>query len=288
MAVSGRVETSPVKPYILRLAAFFLLLVLALVTGFRPLYLLLYVVVGLAALGYAWAWRMTRGLEVGIQALSLHPEVGKPISFRAVVHERMGIPRAGLRAGIVMDFADTSGTPRSLSPHDQVTLGDIGCMAASRSSHRRLRKDRSPRPLWTGHRRAGDRGDATDHRLPCDVASRLSQSQGQHRPRGRTLRRRRRGASTHAHNPGDGQGVPARGPNQQHPLAVGYPHRLPDGEAVLEGRVIGNLASSRPASRCAGRRGRTWHRGIRCDHRRVAGQTFRSGWSVGGAGVPGR
>ena len=71
---------------------------------------------------------MTRGLHVAIQALATHPEVGKPISFRATVQETTGFPRAGLRARIVLDFADTAEEPIALAPHGQLDwVGSAVC-----------------------------------------------------------------------------------------------------------------------------------------------------------------
>lgn len=128
MDAGGSLEVSPVRSGYPLSAAILLLLLLALLTGFRPLYLLLYLTAGLAVLGYAWAWLMTRGLHVAIQALATHPEVGKPISFRATVQETTGFPRAGLRARIVLDFADTAEEPIALAPHGQLDwVGSAVC-----------------------------------------------------------------------------------------------------------------------------------------------------------------
>lgn len=116
------------------LLAAVLLLVLALATGFRPLYLLLYVAAGLALLGYAWAWLMARSLEVSIQTLSAHPEVGKPTSFRAVAHERAGIPRTGIRAQVVLNFADTAQEALSIPAHGRVSW-DVLSVCQRRGLH---------------------------------------------------------------------------------------------------------------------------------------------------------
>ena len=116
------------------LAAVLIILVLALITGFRPLYLLLYVVAGLALLGYAWAWLMARSLEVSIQTLSAHPEVGKPTSFRAVVHEGTGLPRTGIQAQVVLNFADTAQEAISLPAHGRVSW-DVLSVCQRRGLH---------------------------------------------------------------------------------------------------------------------------------------------------------
>jgi len=80
------------------------LLVLAMITGFQPLFWLLYVIVGGAVLGYLWAWLQSRGLETHVQELSIHPHVGQTAYLRVVVREKVGLPRVGLRAHLVGDF----------------------------------------------------------------------------------------------------------------------------------------------------------------------------------------
>ena len=58
------------------------LLGLALITGFRPLYFLLYFVALVSILAYLWAWLQTRGLEVWVESLSNRPQVGHPLQVK--------------------------------------------------------------------------------------------------------------------------------------------------------------------------------------------------------------
>ena len=91
-------------------------LILAMITGFQPLYWLIYMVVGGTVIGYLWAWLQSRGLETDVQELSSHPQVGQNIHLKVMVREKAGLPRLGLRARLVGDFATTDEDDFSLSP----------------------------------------------------------------------------------------------------------------------------------------------------------------------------
>ena len=97
------------------------LLALALVSGFRPVYLVFYAAVGVAVLGYLWAWLQTRGMEVRVQLLSQQPEVGKPVYFRAIIRERLGVPRIWLRARLALDVAAMAEETVALGPRRDVS-----------------------------------------------------------------------------------------------------------------------------------------------------------------------
>ena len=92
------------------------LLVLAMITGFEPLYWLFYVVAGGAIVGYLWAWIQSRGLETQIQEITSHPEVGQPIQIKVLVRERVGLPRLGIRARVAGDLSTEAGEELSLLP----------------------------------------------------------------------------------------------------------------------------------------------------------------------------
>ncbi len=77
------------------------LLALALVTAYRPLYFLLYLGILLTALSYLWSWIQTRGLEVTVETLSARPQVGHPLNLRVTIREKLGIPRLGLRLSML-------------------------------------------------------------------------------------------------------------------------------------------------------------------------------------------
>ncbi|MCH7977749.1 MAG: DUF58 domain-containing protein, partial [Acidobacteria bacterium] len=101
----------------LPLALLFLsVLLLALLTGFRPFYLLLYMGSGMLALGYAWAWLQTRRLDVRVQMLSSRPEVGKPFYFKAAIYEKIGIPRLELYGRASIGQVHTEEEQLSLRP----------------------------------------------------------------------------------------------------------------------------------------------------------------------------
>ncbi len=74
-----------------------IVLVLALITGFKPLFWLLYIFVGGSAISYGMAWFQSRGLEISTQGLSEYPRVGQPIDLLVSVKEKLGLPRLGLR-----------------------------------------------------------------------------------------------------------------------------------------------------------------------------------------------
>ena len=76
------------------------LLGLSLISGFRPLYFILYTTVVAFALAYLWAWLQSRGLEVTMDCLDPHPQVGQPFRLRIKVRERIGFPRVTLRASV--------------------------------------------------------------------------------------------------------------------------------------------------------------------------------------------
>ena len=91
-------------------------LVLAMITGFQPLYWLLYVAVVGAVIGYLWAWVQSRGLETDVYTLSPHPQVGQTVQIRVTVREKAGLPRMGLRARLVGDFVNMDEDEFSLRP----------------------------------------------------------------------------------------------------------------------------------------------------------------------------
>ena len=100
---------------------FLVILVLAMIAGFQPLYYLLYVAVGGTALGYLWVWLQSKGLESHVQEVSLHPQVGQSVLLRVTVRERLGLPRGGLRARLVGDFTTMDEDDFRLSPWSTTT-----------------------------------------------------------------------------------------------------------------------------------------------------------------------
>ncbi len=83
-----------------------ILLLLAMITGFQPLYWILYLVVAGTVVGYLWAWLQSRALDVQVRGLSAHPQVGQTVFLKVEITEKLGVPRVGLRTSLVGDFAD--------------------------------------------------------------------------------------------------------------------------------------------------------------------------------------
>ena len=97
------------------------MLILAMITGFQPLYWLLYLVLGGTVIGYLWAWLQSRGLEVQVQGLAPHPQVGQTVNIQVMVREKAGLPRIGLRARLVGDFAAMAEEDFGLAPRGRAT-----------------------------------------------------------------------------------------------------------------------------------------------------------------------
>ncbi len=82
---------------LIALGVYFLILVgLALVSGYRPFYFLLYFSGAVTALSYLWAWLQTLGLDIEVISVTQRPQVGRPLQLRVTVKERIGLPRIGL------------------------------------------------------------------------------------------------------------------------------------------------------------------------------------------------
>ena len=98
-----------------------IILVLAMITGFQPLYWLVYIVVAGTAIGYLLVWLQSRGLHIQVQELSPHPQVGQTVRLRVTVTEKAGLPRGGLRARLVGDFTAMDEEDLALAPRGSTT-----------------------------------------------------------------------------------------------------------------------------------------------------------------------
>ena len=94
-----------------------LVLFLTLISGFQPLFWLLYVVAIGSLVGYLWAWLQSRGLEFHVEEPSTPPYVGETVQLQVGAKEKLGLPRIGLRARLVSDLVTTSENAFSLAPH---------------------------------------------------------------------------------------------------------------------------------------------------------------------------
>jgi uncharacterized protein (DUF58 family) len=98
------------------------LLLLAMITGFEPLYWIVYLVVGGIIFSYLWVWLQSRGLETRIRELSLHPQVGGTVQLAVEVKEKSGLPRMGLRSRLSGDLIRMeTDVEYNLSPKGTVT-----------------------------------------------------------------------------------------------------------------------------------------------------------------------
>ena len=92
------------------------LLGLSLISGFRPLYAVLYTLVVALVIGHLWAWFQSRGLAVTVDGLDPYPQVGQPLRLRIKVRERLGLPRVTLRAGLAEHLAPEAESMVNLLP----------------------------------------------------------------------------------------------------------------------------------------------------------------------------
>ena len=97
------------------------LLVLAMISGFQPLYWLVYLISGGAVLGYLWTWVQSRGLDARVQELNIHPQVGQTVPIKVAVREKLGLPRLGLHVRLAGDFTAIHEQELSLRPRGTST-----------------------------------------------------------------------------------------------------------------------------------------------------------------------
>ena len=101
------------------------LLILALITGFQPLFWLLYIFVGGSAISYGIAWVQSRGLTVTTQEISEYSKVGEPIDLKVVIEDKIGLPRYGLRVRFQSSVSEDEATI-NLPAHGTKTWGVTG------------------------------------------------------------------------------------------------------------------------------------------------------------------
>jgi uncharacterized protein (DUF58 family) len=116
--------------FIFLVSVLLLVLGLALVTGYRPFYLVLYALALISAMAYLWTWLQTRGLEASVENLTSRPHVGQPILLKVSIRDEWGLPRIALRV-----------QPDNLSmePQNTVNLGPRGSVVfnvAAKTHHR--------------------------------------------------------------------------------------------------------------------------------------------------------
>ena len=115
------------------------------ITGFEPLYWIVYLAVGGVIFSYLWVWLQSRGLETSIRELSVHPQVGGTVHLAVEVKEKSGLPRLGLRSRLSGDLVRMEEDVEfNLSPKGTVTwtvsgvcrkrgLNSVGSIAMSSS-----------------------------------------------------------------------------------------------------------------------------------------------------------
>ena len=109
-----------VKPFLRFCIGLGVVLLLAMLTGFQPLYWIVYVVVGGAAIAFAFTWLQSRGLEVTVEEVSAHPQVGGRMLLNIEVKEKVGLPRVALRCGLTDETLDSEEVNFNLRPHGSV------------------------------------------------------------------------------------------------------------------------------------------------------------------------
>ena len=102
------------------------LLLVALVSSFQPLYWLVYASVISVAVGYLWSWLQSRGLETEVHELTPYPQVGQTVHLKVMVREKAGLPRVGLHARLLGDFITLRDEGFNLAPKGSVTWNASG------------------------------------------------------------------------------------------------------------------------------------------------------------------
>ena len=69
----------------------------ALLSGFRPLYFILFTFIGGTVVAYGWTKLQGAGLRVSIFALDDYPQAGEPLQLKVEIEERLGLQRWALR-----------------------------------------------------------------------------------------------------------------------------------------------------------------------------------------------
>ena len=96
-------------------------LLLGMITGFQPLYWIVYLVVAGILISYLLVWLQSRGLDIQVRELSVHPQVGGDVQLAVEVKERIGLPRMGLRARLTGEFLKTDEIEFNLAPKGSAT-----------------------------------------------------------------------------------------------------------------------------------------------------------------------
>ena len=108
---------------LIALGVYFLILAgLALVSGYRPLYFLLYFSGAVTILSYLWAWLQTLGLDVEVISVTQRPQVGRPLQLMVTVKEKIGLPRIGLGIRLAGDqYGDAEQRIIGLKPKQKLS-----------------------------------------------------------------------------------------------------------------------------------------------------------------------
>ena len=121
-ANAGRLHSSGpyVKPFLRLCVGLGAVLLAAMLTGFQPLYWIVYLVLGGAVIAYGFTWLQSRGLDVTVEEVSAHPQVGGRMVLTVEVKEKFGFPRVALRSGLTGEALDAEEVNFNLSPHGSV------------------------------------------------------------------------------------------------------------------------------------------------------------------------
>ena len=109
-----------VKPVLRLFVGLGVVVLLAMLTGFQPLYWIVYVVVGGAVIAYGITWLQSRGLHVKVEEVSAHPQVGGRMVLTVDITEKLGIPRLALRSSLTGEALDFEEVNFNLPPHGSI------------------------------------------------------------------------------------------------------------------------------------------------------------------------
>ena len=138
-AKAGRLHSSGpyVKPFLRLCVGLGAVLLAAMLTGFQPLYWIVYLVLGGAVIAYGFTWLQSRGLDVTVEEVSAHPQVGGRMVLTVEVKEKFGFPRVALRSGLTGEALDAEEVNFKPEPSWVRTVDGVRFLPKARTEFRR-------------------------------------------------------------------------------------------------------------------------------------------------------
>ncbi len=168
-----------IKPFLRLCIGLGVMLVLAMLTGFQPLYWIVYVVVGGVVVAYCVTWLQSRGLDVTVDEVSAHPQVGGRIVLTVEVKEKVGLPRLALRSGLTGEALDADEVNFNLRPGGSIRWTVSGfCRKRGVNSVGALAmRTRDPTGLFSMESRIGEPRNFLVYPATVDLTQALVQGQ---------------------------------------------------------------------------------------------------------------